>query len=613
VSVTRVGQVRPSQLLYTYGPGSLIDLPHLSVLVSGLDAWGADPAASPEIVEKRLLAAVRRRLGSQVQALRLPPHLPETRNPLDDWARVGVPVAVFPRWLRCPACDRIAPCDSGLFDLKAQPFRPDLTRYHHANCNKAKGKAPPAVPVRFLLACRSGHLDEFPWVAFAHRGTNCGTPLLELFERNQSSRADDVLVTCKNCGSTRSMVDAFGEAGEQNLPKCRGRHPHLRAVDQQPCSQRNRALLLGASNTWFSVGLTVLAVPPLGPALAQLVDDLWPHLSAITSTEVLEYALTTNPALRDLAGHAPPAIWEQIEAHRSGGGPVADEDEDLLAPEWAQLSDPAHAANGPDFRLREVDAPPSFGSIIKRVVLAERLREVVALVGFTRIDPPGEPDVTGTPAPEAPIARGIPPWIPCTEVRGEGVFIQFDEKALAKWEASVESMSRLGALEEAHERWRARRRRDPTAGWPGARYLAVHTFSHLLMRELALECGYGSASISERLYARSGADPMAGVLLYTAAPDSEGTLGGLVSLGDPLTLDRLLRQALARAALCAADPMCAEHIPDATEDALYGAACHACLFAPETSCEQANRYLDRTFAVDTFAEVGMGLFSESSV
>lgn len=609
MTMTRVGQVRPSQLLYTYGPGSLVDLPHLSVLVSGLDAWGSDPAAAPEVVEKRLLAAVRRRPAlASVQALRLPPHLLETRNPLDDWARVGVPVSVFPRWLRCPACDRIAPCDSGLFDLKAQPFRPELTRYHHANCNKAKGKAPPAVPVRFLLACRDGHLDEFPWVAFTHRGSTCGAPLLDLFERNQSSRADDVLVTCKNCGTTRSMVDAFGQAAASNLPHCRGRHPHLRAVTGEACSQRNRALLLGASNAWFSVGISVLAVPPTAPPLGQVVDDLWPHLEAVKSQEVLEYALGANATLRPLAGHDPADIWAEIENRRAGYGPAVDENEDLLAPEWAQLSNPAHAVNGPDFRLREVNPPVSFAHVIERVVLGERLREVVALVGFTRIDPPGEPDVTGALADEAPIARANPGWVPCTEVRGEGIFIQFREEVVTHWESTV-AAERVEGLIAAHCRWRARRKLDPATGWPGVRYLAIHTFSHLLMRELALECGYGSASIRERLYARTGPEPMAGVLLYTAAPDSEGTLGGLVSLGQPQTLDRLLQQAFAHAALCASDPICAEHVPSDTEDTLHGAACHACLFAPETSCERGNRYLDRTLAVDTFAESGLALFA----
>ena len=129
------------------------------------------------------------------------------------------------------------------------------------------------------------------------------------------------------------------------------------------------------------------------------------------------------------------------------------------------------------------------------------------------------------------------------------------------------------------------------------------------MREIALECGYGSASIRERLYARREPEPMAGILLYTAAPDSEGTLGGLVGLGEAETLNRLLRQALAHGTVCASDPMCSEHLPSADEPVLHGAACHACVFAPETSCERANRYLDRTLVVDTFCQSGLGLTS----
>jgi hypothetical protein len=103
---------------------------------------------------------------------------------------------------------------------------------------------------------------------------------------------------------------------------------------------------------------------------------------------------------------------------------------------------------------------------------------------------------------------------------------------------------------------------------------------------------------------------MAGVLLYTAAPDSEGTLGGLVGLGETKSLGRLLDNALSHAGLCSSDPMCSEHTPSEDEDVLHGAACHACLFAPETACERANRYLDRSFAVDTFAEQGLALFKK---
>jgi hypothetical protein len=92
---------------------------------------------------------------------------------------------------------------------------------------------------------------------------------------------------------------------------------------------------------------------------------------------------------------------------------------------------------------------------------------------------------------------------------------------------------------------------------------------------------------------------MAGILLYTSAPDSEGTLGGLVQLGEPATLGRLMEQALGQAALCASDPLCAESDPDREGLTRNGAACHACLHVPETSCERGNAYLDRTLLVET--------------
>jgi hypothetical protein len=429
-----------------------------------------------------------------------------------------------------------------------------------------------------------------------------------MFERNQSSRADDVLLTCRGCPATRSMVDAFGESARQSLPHCRGRHPHLRTFDDEECKEQNRTLLLGASNTWFSVALRALAIPEAATALGQLLEDAWPQLAPIESPATLAYALQNVPALAALSGEDPDAIWVAMRARRGGEIDNNEEEADLLAPEWAQLSEPGSEANFPDFKIRERPAPPNCASLVERVVAVERLREAVALIGFTRVDPPGEPDAMGEEADVGPLCGGRPTWVPCTEVRGEGLFIQLREDAISAWEARISKSGRLANLYEGHQRWRARRHLDPRAGWPGSRYLALHSFSHLLMRELALECGYGSASIRERIYARNEPEPMAGILLYTAAPDSEGTLGGLVSLAEPEMLGRLISQAHRRGRLCASDPMCAEHVPSLDEDTLHGAACHACLFAPETSCERANRYLDRALVVETFARAELGLF-----
>jgi hypothetical protein len=601
----RIGELRPSQLLQTFGVGAVVDLPHLSAIVMGLDDWNTSYAET--ITEERLLAAVRHHLGSQVTGLRTPPYLPETSNPFDEWAQVGVPVAVFPRWLRCPRCHLLAPISSGLFTLKAEMVRTDRTRYVHTNCS-GKGKAPDVLAARFLLACPAGHLDDFPWVEFVHQGGSCSGPQLELREIGVSGLAADVQVRCRTCNTSRRMAQAFGEEARARLPRCRGRHPHL-ASFHPGCDQPVRTILLGASNAWFGVLLSVLSVPVAAGPLAQKVAERWADLQRITSLEVLAFA-RGEPKYATFATYSDAELWAAIEARRSTDGRTAEDPADLLGPEWAAFSDPAAAPAGDDFRLRP-EAPPSrFAGRIEQVVLAERLREVQALVGFTRVDAPDEPR-HGTERAWAPLSRTDPLWVPCAEVRGEGVFLRLAEQPLAAWERRVSNSDRAQAFAAASARWRYARGL-PDAPWPGMRFTLLHTLAHMLIREFALECGYGAAGLAERLYAEeTDAGPMAGVLLYTAAPDSEGTLGGLVELGNPDRLGQLLAQALDHARLCSSDPLCAEHEPGA-DGSLHGAACHACLFAAETSCQAGNRFLDRVLLVDTFGPSGLAFFGHEN-
>jgi hypothetical protein len=102
------------------------------------------------------------------------------------------------------------------------------------------------------------------------------------------------------------------------------------------------------------------------------------------------------------------------------------------------------------------------------------------------------------------------------EARGEGIFVQLPESAVAAWEQRVSGSPRIEALRLSHQRWRERRGLDPAVGWPGARYILLHSLAHAIVNELALECGYSPASLQERIYARErgGSDaPMAGLLL----------------------------------------------------------------------------------------------------
>ena len=230
-------------------------------------------------------------------------------------------------------------------------------------------------------------------------------------------------------------------------------------------------------------------------------------------------------------------------------------------------------------------------------VAVDRLREVIALCGFTRIDGPDVSD----PNRIAPIWKEPQRWLPAAELRGEGILIKLREWRVEQWEQNYRASTRYSQILDATRQWRNRRGLDPDRGAPPARFVLLHTLSHLLIHQVALECGYSAASIRERLYCRESEDtsgpPMAGVLLYTASPDSEGTLGGLVAVSQPNRLARLFRKALDPAKLCSTDPMCADHQAGDLIDTLHNAACHACLFAPETSCEAGNRYLDRAAAV----------------
>ena len=628
---TRVGSVRPSQLMWAYGIGAIADLPRLSVVVEGLERWETTYARI--ISEERLLAAVRRELGPQVERLHEPP-IPD-EDPFgkpdgDPIHRIGVPVGVFPRWLRCPRCVALSDAESGVFNFKGSSRFPDDCRFVHENCTKRKkGPAPACIPSRFLVACKAGHLDDFPWREFVHRGPTSCTGTLRFYEKGSSLETANLFVACDEglgfssdnddthsgaqgggCGMRpRSMVDAFGEAARLSLPRCRGRHPHLRAASGD-CGRELKTILLGSSSAWFPKTISALSIPTGASELAQAVEDEWAKLGEVQSIGEVALFRRVNQ-LGAATQFSDEEIWDAICARRGDGEEDGDEgSDDLKGPEWAAFDDPDSAPKGSDFEVTLGEVPDGFDSIFRPTVLVQKIREVNALVGFTRLESPedlerGEDDIT-----YAPLSRNDPTWVPANEVRGEGILLRFRPEALAAWENRDAVNEHLHSLELANAAWRqARKLPDPTAGYKGHRHVLIHSFSHLLMRELALECGYSSSSIRERVYASMPGDPtdMAGVLIYTAAPDSEGTLGGLVRLGEPKMLGRLIAQAIEHAGLCASDPLCAEHDP-VPDRSLHLAACHACSFAPETGCEFGNRFLDRAVVVPTLQTESASLF-----
>ncbi|MEV7226961.1 DUF1998 domain-containing protein [Polymorphospora sp. NPDC051019] len=612
---SRVGAVRPSHLMFTTGVGALVDLPNISVLVRGLDDWRHDKVPDWEaITEPRVLDAVQRILGKQVKELRPAPWLDGAdRDPAGPAGRVGVPVVPFPGWLRCTVCDELGPIDSGAFGFdNANARKPHEARFFHAGCRRKvrSRKKPLAVAARFLLACTDGHLDDFPYARFVHHGGSCPEathPTLKMDDRGGNLGAN-VEIKCMRCEQRRNMREVFGPRGADKLPRCRGRRPHL--GDFETCKVEPKVLVVGASNQWFAQTLSALAVPPTGASeLDAKVDKHWDKLENIPDLSIISYLRTVVPVFREMVDWSDDEIRAAIEARRAGPKPEPQTgNPDLRSAEWEIFSARQLPEPTDDFTLRRDPAgvPARLKGCYADVVQAERLREVRAMVGFTRLDAPDpdDPDLVTRVA----LARGDVTWVPASEVRGEGIFLRLPEDLVANWEQRVATSAALAEHRDAYARFRSNRYSARTAGrlpggfdpmrnWPGARFIALHTLSHLLIRTIALECGYSSASLSERIYPSRDDDPRAGILIYTAVPDAEGTLGGLVSQAEEEPLVRLTRRALATAMHCSSDPLCAERLPQEPADFLHGAACHVCLFVSETTCERGNRFLDRRFVV----------------
>ena len=576
----------------TFGPGAVVDFraddAPVSAVAAGLEEWDNSfpPAglANPQrIAEPRL----QRKLS--VSGFRLPPVVDENwRDKEGNPDRRTLVAARFPAWLQCPQCDRLAPASRWSHD----PGR--AYRY----CARCTRKLPSqrkvfAVPIRFVMACAKGHLDDFPWHFWVGHKPDCRRKdRADLYLRSERPGLAGLVLSCRECRARRSMDGVFSARTWSGF-RCQGRRPWL-ATANETCDCEPRALQRGASNLYFPVLESALSIPPWSDALQEALGVYW---NPIVSTRPEDRATFIRilaqgelaPVLGEL-GLGPEELAQQIEDRLTRYN-----DDTILnirQEEYRQFvsGTDTEGTDAREFEVRNVPVPDSLRPFLSRVVRVVRLREVRALKGFTRINPPGDDDGPSIAA----IAVGEPGWLPAVEVRGEGVFLAFDQERLGVWEAQANVVGRARNIDEAWRReWQQRYGEGEPAWRITARYLLAHTFAHALMRQLTLECGYSTASLCERLYVN---DDMAGILIYTATSDADGTLGGLQRQGEAHRIERAADAAIRAMEWCSSDPLCIEGMI-AGSDRLSLAACHACVLAPETACEEYNRFLDRAVLV----------------
>ncbi|MFD4697134.1 DrmB family protein [Streptomyces niveus] len=591
-SLPRRGSVRRSQMITTYGVGSLVAVDNESFIVSGTDSWNVSDAP---IIHEHRLANI---LG--VKYFRLPPAS-------DDTSRDGVRVRRFPLWHSCPKCGTLQ---------HVRGFNSPPGKNECGDCEEE------LVPSRFVMACAHGHIDDFPYWKWAHRNNRqvgetglCGGTM-RLRSSGKTASLRSILISC-GCGVPEvSMEGAFrGKALSDLKVRCDGRRPWLKDAPAEACSEAPRTLQRGSSVAWQAIVKTALSIPPWSGGLAARLTDHWDELRVMTRDEIKIYlkALTVKESYE----FSLDAVVTLLHAeNHEDEGEDGEQSKDsayvaLRKTEYERLSE-GNPESSADRDEQFICEPPKTSASalvpygVSTPMLVKRLREVRALKAFSRIDTPD----THSDIHEAQLSLAPQEWLPAMEVQGEGVFLRLDERRLDAWAQSVAVAARVERIRNNQLRQLRERAKDPKAV-PASpttpRTVLLHTLAHALINEWSLDGGYPTSSLRERLYAD---DKMAGFLIYTATSDSAGSLGGLVAQGEPTRLEKSLPSALSRARWCSADPLCVESEASGA-GGINLAACHACVLLPETSCELNNGLLDRALLIGTPEDPSIGFFHDT--
>lgn len=595
--------IRRTQIITTFGPGALVNLVQGSYIGMGIDHWPRDQRFEDRVYDDRL----QKRLGKKFFL----------QPPSNEGSEVGLPYRRFPRWFFCPHpdCRKLQPFEE--WDKRSQRdnyYKPLVCPDHRV----------PLVPMNFLVVCLKGHIDDFPWPEWVHRsGSKCSNRSQLLYVKGYSGVGlGGVVIRCPKCNAVRSMRGSFSDDAFGQL-RCSGSKPWTGQASGPHCGERLKTVQRGGSNVYFPKIVSSIAIPSTFNDMIEEMKrtDGWMALSSLSSVDPALLSKETVQKIVDQISKDTGIPVERVTEFVDQYGLGEETKEDITEEHYRYDEYAAfHTRQGGsgtrsrDFRVEDATQGFDYGEFgIESVLMVKAIREVRALVGFTRLKPlEVDEELEGGSSNERPhlvdLSEKPLNWLPAVEVRGEGIFLTFNGRKLDQWSCLKEVQDRMSLL-NSHLK-RSCESRAQTFSPVSPKQVFLHTFAHLLIRQLSFECGYASASLRERVYSASSTQrKMQGILIYTAAGDADGTLGGLVRQAKCDKLPGMIRAALSNAAWCSNDPLCVESKGQGF-DSLNLAACYACCLLPETSCESFNKLLDRAMVVGTLEAPSIGFLAE---
>lgn len=419
-----------------------------------------------------------------------------------------------------------------------------------------------------------------------------------MYSTGNTSTLADMWIEC-SCGARRSMSGATQKENFEGL-SCQGQHPFRPKAKREKCTKPIVPSQRGASNVYFSVTRSAISIPPWINPLYNLIDE---HMRIIEEIKDTFGDIGVEKIYEKYFSSYSKEEFDAALTRRLNNIKEFTEIKRMEYDAITHHNDPVYASNKKHFKAEEESLPEYLKKYFSRIIRITRLREVKVLLGFTRVDAP-DPDADEQ-ANIVYLNKGkTERWLPAVEINGEGVFIEFNQETLSEWLNQPEVKSFSQRYAESYMEFCASRDWKVTVMRNGI-YVLLHTFSHLLIKQMSMSSGYSSSAIRERIYF---GDNMAGILLYTGSPDKEGSLGGLVELGCVDKLIPIMRDAFQEALLCTNDPECLHNAPAATNS--NGAACHSCCMISETACENGNKMLDRGLVVPIAERESNAFFGE---
>lgn len=586
-----IGNLSQNQIITTFGPGSIIDAKEDSVMGLDINYWNNDGEEYRRIYFNKLASYLGVRYFLEPK---------QGKN--------SFPVIIFPDY---HVCSNVK-CNLVFKLSESVTGNPEIYDSRGPRCPDCGFRS---YPSRFIVFCENGHIDEFPYKEYLHGGDTQCEGKIRLRSASYTSSLNSLILSCDNerCKAKKTMGDALLKATFSDYT-CKGKHAHRPSNQKEKCSADLIPSLRGATNVYFSIVRSALEIPPWSDKMFQIVEEKKVEIDnyiedkkieAEIDDEAFDYKKAEMRGLKVAYRKLDQNLmsFERFSDIYKKVAEGASEYSEIKESEYNSiLNHKSVAKNYSSFLASEEELPEFLKIYFTRLIRIERVREIMALKGFTRASFPDPDNDKFTSIVN--LAGKDTGWLPAVRTSGEGIFIELNKEEVDKWLLSFDSKGISNIYDNEYKKhveskgWEYRQNRDLT-------YVLLHSLSHALIRELSLRSGYSTTELQERIYY---SENMCGLLIYTASGDSEGTLGGLEEMGKTSNFQDMLLTSLKNTLVCSADPGCLKTYPG--NENLNGAACHACLMIPETACENGNRLLDRRTIVPTQEKNFTGYFEK---